>query len=71
MNIMGRFCRWLRERETPKPEPIMAVPKEVRDASHDLNNAVMRARFHIAKAEAELHPIEDLIAAMRKNDAGT
>lgn len=49
-------------------EAVSSVPKNVRDASHDLQNAVMRARYHIRKAERELEPdrIENFIKELRE-----
>lgn len=65
--MLGRLLhRVLGPPVPPRGEVMMSVPKEVRDASHDLQNAVMRARYHIQKAEKELHPIEELLRRMRE-----
>lgn len=69
--MLGILNRWFKRPQVMSDrEVIMNVPKDIRDASHNLQNAVMRAQYHIRKAERSLDPIESIIKDMReeKND---
>lgn len=56
----------LRQHRSAKTSPSVLVPQEVKDASHQLNNAVQSADYHVRAAEKNMHPITALIRAMRK-----